>query len=119
MTGTETESETGGKKSRVKGICVSRDGKRRAFDFEMGRRALASLGTLLPLIAALLAFHLVAEEAEGIWLNLPATGTKCVSEDIQHNVVVLADYVVVSEDHSHYPTISVKVSSAVPFDSGC
>lgn len=46
---------------------------------------------------------------QGIWLNLPATGTKCVSEDIQTNVVVLADYIVVSEDHPQPPTISVKV----------
>lgn len=46
---------------------------------------------------------------QGIWLNLPATGTKCVSEDIQANVVVLADYIVVSEDHPQPPTISVKV----------
>ncbi|XVE94049.1 hypothetical protein REPUB_Repub01dG0246800 [Reevesia pubescens] len=48
---------------------------------------------------------------ESIWLNLPATGTKCVSEEIQSNVVVLADYVVVSEDHGHIPTISVKLTS--------
>lgn len=48
---------------------------------------------------------------DAIWLNLPATGTKCVSEEIQNNVVVLGDYVVVSEDHSHIPFISVKVTS--------
>ncbi|KAF2293791.1 hypothetical protein GH714_004787 [Hevea brasiliensis] len=49
--------------------------------------------------------------SEGIWLNLPASGTKCVSEDLHTNVVVLADYVVVSEDNSRLPAISVKVSS--------
>ncbi|OAY44907.1 transmembrane emp24 domain-containing protein p24delta3 [Manihot esculenta] len=49
--------------------------------------------------------------SEGIWLTLPESGTKCVSEDIHTNVVVLADYVVVSEDNSHLPTISIKVSS--------
>lgn len=47
--------------------------------------------------------------ALAIWLTLPATGTKCVSEEIQSNVVVLADYVLVSDDHSHNPTIGVKV----------
>ncbi|XVE48679.1 hypothetical protein DITRI_Ditri01bG0021700 [Diplodiscus trichospermus] len=52
-----------------------------------------------------------APVGDAIWLNLPTTGTKCVSEEIQSNVVVLADYVVVSEDHGHIPTISVKVTS--------
>ncbi|XWS67577.1 hypothetical protein CRYUN_Cryun04dG0017900 [Craigia yunnanensis] len=52
-----------------------------------------------------------APVGDAIWLNLPPTGTKCVSEEIQSNVVVLADYVVVSEDHGHIPTISVKVTS--------
>ncbi|XP_065869892.1 transmembrane emp24 domain-containing protein p24delta3-like [Euphorbia lathyris] len=49
--------------------------------------------------------------SEGIWLTLPATGTKCVSEELHSNVVVLGDYVVVSDDHSTLPTISIKVTS--------
>ncbi|XP_047961994.1 transmembrane emp24 domain-containing protein p24delta3-like, partial [Salvia hispanica] len=49
---------------------------------------------------------------DAIWLSLPASGTKCVSEEIQSNVVVLADYVVISDDHVHAsPTISAKVTS--------
>ncbi|CAJ1938289.1 unnamed protein product [Sphenostylis stenocarpa] len=48
--------------------------------------------------------------ALAIWLTLPASGTKCVSEEIQHNVVVLADYVIIPTDHSHNPTIAVKFS---------
>ncbi|XVF00707.1 hypothetical protein REPUB_Repub04eG0024600 [Reevesia pubescens] len=52
-----------------------------------------------------------APVGDAIWLNLPHTGTKCVSEEIQSNVVVLSDYVVVSEDHGYIPTISVKVTS--------
>ncbi|KAE8664657.1 Transmembrane emp24 domain-containing protein p24delta3 [Hibiscus syriacus] len=52
-----------------------------------------------------------APHGGAIWLNVPKTGTKCVSEEIQSNVVVLGDYVVVSEDHGHIPTISVKVTS--------
>ena len=47
--------------------------------------------------------------ALAIWLTVPATGTKCVSEEIQHNVVVLADYVVIPSDHSQNPTLAVKV----------
>ncbi|KAL2477527.1 Transmembrane emp24 domain-containing protein p24delta3 [Forsythia ovata] len=54
----------------------------------------------------------VLQRSEAIWLSLPASGTKCVSEEIQNNVVVLADYVVISDDHVHpTPTISTKVTS--------
>ncbi|PKA65648.1 Transmembrane emp24 domain-containing protein p24delta3 [Apostasia shenzhenica] len=50
--------------------------------------------------------------ARAIWINLPASGTKCVSEEIQPNVVVLADYMVISDDPSHdQTTISAKVTS--------
>lgn len=62
-------------------------------------------------------FTINAIVSDAIWLNLPATGTKCVSEEIQNNVVVLADYVVVSDDHSHSPTISVKVCEFFRFRS--
>ncbi|XP_071716615.1 transmembrane emp24 domain-containing protein p24delta3-like [Rutidosis leptorrhynchoides] len=52
---------------------------------------------------------------EGLWLDLPASGTKCVSEDIHNNVVVLADYSLINnhpDSHLHpSPTISVKVTS--------
>ncbi|XP_022863800.1 transmembrane emp24 domain-containing protein p24delta4-like [Olea europaea var. sylvestris] len=51
----------------------------------------------------------VLRRSEAIWLNLPATGTKCVWEEIQNSVFVLADYVVISDDHVHpTPTISTK-----------
>lgn len=49
--------------------------------------------------------------SEGIWLNLPSTGTKCVSEEIQNNVVVVADYVVIDEQGQAPPTVSAKVTS--------
>ncbi|KFK40939.1 hypothetical protein AALP_AA2G063700 [Arabis alpina] len=48
---------------------------------------------------------------DALWLNVPSTGTKCVSEEIQSNVVVLADYLVISDEHSVFPTVSVKVTS--------
>lgn len=48
---------------------------------------------------------------QAIWINLPASGTKCVSEEIQNNVVVLADYIVLPIDRSNKPTLSVKVTS--------
>ncbi|KAG5580929.1 hypothetical protein H5410_051556 [Solanum commersonii] len=51
-------------------------------------------------------------KGEAIWLSLPPTGTKCVSEELHNNVVVLADYVVISDDHVHpTPTISARVTS--------
>ncbi|RZC54219.1 hypothetical protein C5167_013078 [Papaver somniferum] len=53
----------------------------------------------------------ILQLGQGIWLNLPASGTKCVSEEIQTNVVVLADYTVISEDHQNMQTISTKVTS--------
>ncbi|KAI3685186.1 hypothetical protein L6452_34423 [Arctium lappa] len=52
---------------------------------------------------------------QAIWLDLPASGTKCVSEDIQNNVVVLADYSLVNGENDApvqpAPTISVRVTS--------
>ncbi|KAJ4966038.1 hypothetical protein NE237_017887 [Protea cynaroides] len=55
---------------------------------------------------------LFLDSGQAIWLNLPGSGTKCVSEEIQHNVVVLADYTVVSDDRSYdVPPISAKVTS--------
>lgn len=47
--------------------------------------------------------------ALAIWLSLPSSGTKCVSEEIHNNVVVLADYIVIPNDHSQSPTIALKV----------
>ncbi|CAO2040551.1 unnamed protein product [Urochloa humidicola] len=50
--------------------------------------------------------------AEAVWLEVPQSGTKCVSEEIQPNVVVLADYSIMYESHPYsHPTIAVKVTS--------
>lgn len=49
--------------------------------------------------------------AEAVWLDVPQSGTKCVSEEIQSNVVVLTDYSIMYESHPYsHPTIAVKVS---------
>ncbi|XP_062177448.1 transmembrane emp24 domain-containing protein p24delta3-like [Alnus glutinosa] len=54
----------------------------------------------------------VVQKGQAIWLTVPPSKNKCVSEEIQNNVVVLADYIVVSDDPSHaIPTISAKVTS--------
>ncbi|KAI3448321.1 hypothetical protein Pfo_004986 [Paulownia fortunei] len=69
----------------------------------------AGANVLARLLLILLCF---LRRSEAIWLSLPVTGTKCVSEEIHSNVVVLADYVVISDDHvQSTPTISTKVTS--------
>ncbi|KAK7359082.1 hypothetical protein VNO77_01028 [Canavalia gladiata] len=65
---------------------------------------------MLTLLLCLCSTNLLPS-ALAIWLTLPGTGTKCVSEEIQNNVVVLADYVVIPNDPSHSPSIAVKVTS--------
>lgn len=69
------------------------------------QRSAAALLLLLPL--------LLLPAANAVWLELPPSGTKCVSEEIQPNVVVLADYYSIHEDHSTHgtPSLSCKVTS--------
>ncbi|CAN4110661.1 unnamed protein product [Withania somnifera] len=51
-------------------------------------------------------------KGQAIWLTVPPSGTKCVSEELHINVVVLADYYAVPDGQDHpNPTLSVKVSS--------
>ncbi|EER96837.1 transmembrane emp24 domain-containing protein p24delta3 isoform X2 [Sorghum bicolor] len=49
--------------------------------------------------------------AGAVWLEIAPSGTKCVSEEIQSNVVVIGDYSVLYEHHHAHPTIAVKVTS--------
>lgn len=63
----------------------------------------------LLLVMSLISSRLIVSEA--IWLNLPSQGTKCVSEEIHNNVVVVADYVVIDEQGHAIPTVSAKVTS--------
>ncbi|KAL5207766.1 hypothetical protein ABZP36_032201 [Zizania latifolia] len=72
--------------------------------------AASSPALALALTAAVIAAACLC--AEAVWLDLPQSGTKCVSEEIQSNVVVLADYALMYETHpSSHPTIAVKVTS--------
>ncbi|CAA0809942.1 Transmembrane emp24 domain-containing protein p24delta3 [Striga hermonthica] len=66
--------------------------------------------------AVLLVAAVVVPAARGVWLDLPSTGTKCVSEELHNNVVVLADYYAfIGEDYdvnnTVIPSITVKVTS--------
>lgn len=64
---------------------------------------------LLPMFLLML---VLVQKGESVWLNLPRSGNKCVTEEIHNNVVVVGDYVVLSDDHLHpTPTISCKVTS--------
>ncbi|XP_021285077.1 transmembrane emp24 domain-containing protein p24delta5 [Herrania umbratica] len=70
--------------------------------------------SLLPLILVLCltSNSNILPVAEALWLTIPSSGTKCVSEEIQSNVVVLADYYVVDENNpDHIPTVSARVTS--------
>lgn len=65
----------------------------------------------------LLLLLMITPTAKAVWIDLPSTGTKCISEEIQRNVVVLADYYVIGDAEVHserLPTISVKVSLPLP-----
>ncbi|CAE5958200.1 unnamed protein product [Arabidopsis lyrata] len=64
-------------------------------------------------VLAVVLFLLTVNYGEAIWLTIPTTGgTKCVSEEIQSNVVVLADYYVVDEHNpENTPAVSSKVTS--------
>ncbi|MED6131018.1 hypothetical protein PIB30_005971 [Stylosanthes scabra] len=72
------------------------------------------MGKMMLLLSTLgisLCLFSLIPSALGIWLTLPPSGTKCVSEEIQSNVVVLTDYVVIPDSSSLHPTIGAKVTS--------
>ncbi|RLN34476.1 transmembrane emp24 domain-containing protein p24delta3-like [Panicum miliaceum] len=53
----------------------------------------------------------MAAGAGAMWLEIAPSGTKCVSEEIRSNVVVIGDYSVLYEHHHAHPTVAVKVTS--------
>ncbi|OIW14492.1 hypothetical protein TanjilG_12085 [Lupinus angustifolius] len=69
--------------------------------------------TTLFLILLLSFTTILLPQIDAIWLTIPNSGTKCLSEEIQTHVVVLADYYVVADDTEghHLHTISAKVTS--------
>ncbi|XP_019415831.1 PREDICTED: transmembrane emp24 domain-containing protein p24delta3-like [Lupinus angustifolius] len=80
----------------------------------MGKDINLRSGTALTLLMLLSFTTFLLPKAEAIWLTIPNSGTKCLSEEIQTHVVVLADYYVITDDaaEAHQPhTISVKVTS--------
>lgn len=84
--------------------------------------AAAGAATRPALVVGALVAALMMLGSEAVWLDLPPTGTKCVSEEIQPNVVVVADYMLMYEAHATaHPTVAVKVSAArsPPFVFAC
>lgn len=67
--------------------------------------------TLVVLLCSMITQFYVLPIAEAVWLTIPSSGTKCVSEEIQTNVVVLADYYVISDDVPQLLPVSVRVTS--------
>ncbi|CAO2169366.1 unnamed protein product [Urochloa humidicola] len=61
--------------------------------------------------AAALTLCWLTGQAGAVWLELSTTATKCLSEEIQSNVVVMADYSILFEEHPVRPTVFVKVTS--------
>lgn len=54
---------------------------------------------------------MAAARAGAVWLEIAPSGSKCVSEEIQSNVVVIGDYSVLYEHHHAHPNVSVKVTN--------
>lgn len=79
-------------------------------------RSITDLGTgasLVVLFLCLTTHFSVLPLAEAVWFTIPTTGTKCMSEEIQKNIVVLADYYVVTDGGPQLSTVSVKVCSLI------
>lgn len=66
-------------------------------------------GSEIILLVLLLCLTSLSLKTQAVWMTIPSSGTKCVSEDIQTHVVVLADYYVVTEEGPQLQTISAKV----------
>ncbi|KAK3121936.1 hypothetical protein QOZ80_8BG0663020 [Eleusine coracana subsp. coracana] len=52
----------------------------------------------------------LARCAGAVWLELATTTTKCLSEEIQSNVVVIGDYSILYEEHPVRPLVSAKAN---------
>ncbi|XP_075496341.1 transmembrane emp24 domain-containing protein p24delta4-like [Primulina tabacum] len=70
----------------------------------------------MKLVEAAILLVVMIPVARGLWLNLPSSGSKCVSEELHGKVVVLGDYhsFFGEQDDSNNtvaPTVSVKVTS--------
>ncbi|RWR84165.1 transmembrane emp24 domain-containing protein p24delta3 [Cinnamomum micranthum f. kanehirae] len=97
------------------GFCFPADSEGFSTSFSLGWFSIVSeMGTnrILRCLLFLLCNFGLFPFGRAIWLSLPPSGTKCVSEEVQTNVVVLGDYIVIPDDGaSHVPKLSAKVTS--------
>lgn len=64
--------------------------------------------------AVLVVAAVVVPAVRGLWLDLPSSGTKCISEELHNNVVVMADYYAfVGEDYDVNSTIVPNIAVTV------
>lgn len=64
----------------------------------------------MPMLLWALLFLCLFSTSRAIWITIPASGAKCVSEEVHTNILVLGDFVVVSAGKdSHNSTVSLKV----------
>ncbi|KAL1533635.1 transmembrane emp24 domain-containing protein p24delta4-like [Salvia divinorum] len=75
------------------------------------------LGEARWLLTLLMVAAAAVPAARGLWLDLPTTGSKCISEELHNNAIVLTDYYAFfGEDYdvnatTASPSITVKVTS--------
>ncbi|KAL1820510.1 hypothetical protein ACET3Z_015379 [Daucus carota] len=59
--------------------------------------------------------YVITSYGGAVWLEVPSTGTKCVSEDIKQNVVVIADFSVVNDDSNPHNTFNIAARVTSPY----
>ncbi|KAF0899874.1 hypothetical protein E2562_025117 [Oryza meyeriana var. granulata] len=62
-------------------------------------------------VALALALWCLVAGGEAVWLELSTTKTKCFSEEIQSNIVVIGDYYILFEGYPTRAVLSAKVTS--------
>nr|DAD39620.1 TPA_asm: hypothetical protein HUJ06_013943 [Nelumbo nucifera] len=65
----------------------------------------------IPAMLLIVSWMGVLHLGEALWLNVPPSKAKCLSEEIKGNVNVLGKYNVISNDPDHSNTIDAKVIS--------
>lgn len=74
-----------------------------------------SRSKLLPYLVLIIC--VISNYGGAVWLEVPSTGTKCVSEDIKQNVVVIADFSVVNDDSNPHTSLNIaaRVTSSIHY----
>lgn len=73
-------------------------------NFGVGIIMVGGVTLVAELLVVLLCF---SRRSEAIWMNMPVTGRKCLSEEVHNNVIVMAEWVVIADDHLNYPAPNI------------